>query len=58
MTYLNKHRKNVIITDSYSVLQALESKTWGKHYLITKILLLYNSLYKSNVTIKFFWVSI
>ena len=45
---LNKHRKNVIITDSCSVLLDLESKTWSKHCLITKILLLYNSLYQSN----------
>ena len=33
---LNRHRKNVIITDSYSVLQDFESKTNGKHYLINK----------------------
>ena len=35
---MNRHRKNVIITDSYSVLQSLESKNWGKHDLIIEIL--------------------
>jgi len=52
--------KKLILTDWFSVLQALDSKTWGKHYIVTKVLLLYHKLTigigKSKLKITFLWV--
>ena len=46
----------MIITDSYSVLQALESIKLGEHYILNKVLLLYHVLTVSNLLIEFLWV--
>ena len=34
---INRPWKSLIATDCYSVLQALNSKKWGKHYILNKI---------------------
>ena len=39
-----------------SVLQAIQSRTFGKHYILLKILLLHHYLTVSNLTIHFLWV--
>ena len=53
---INRHQNNLILTDSCSVLQAIQSRTFGKHYILSKILLLHHYLTVSNLTIHFLWV--
>ena len=53
---INRPCKSVIVTDCYSVLQALNSKKWGKHYILNKILLLNHYLTNSNLKVTFLWV--
>ena len=53
---INRHQNNLIVTDSCSVLQAIQSRTFGKHYILSKILLLHHYLTVSNLTIHFLWV--
>ena len=48
--------KSLIVTDCYSVLQALNLKKWGKHYILTKILLLNHYLTNCKVRVTFLWV--
>ena len=50
---INRHQNNLIVTDSCSVLQAIQSRTFGKHYILSKILLLHHYLTVSNLTIHF-----
>ena len=53
---INKSWKSLIVTDCYSVLQAIDSKKWGKHYIWNKILLLNHYLTNSNLKVTFLWV--
>ena len=53
---INRHQNNLIVKDSCSVLQAIQSRTFGKHYILSKILLLHHYLSVSNLTIHFLWV--
>ena len=53
---INRYQNNIIVTDSCSVLQAIQSRTFGKHYILSKILLLHHYLTVSNLTIHFLWV--
>ena len=48
--------KNVIVTGSYSVLQALVSKKIGKHAVLDEILILHHALNVSGLLIHFIWV--
>ena len=48
--------KSLIVTDCYSVLPALNSKKWGKQYILNKILLLNHYLTNSNLKVTFLWV--
>ena len=53
---INRPWKSLIITDCCSVLHALNSKKWGKHYILNKILLLNHYLTNSNLKVTFLWV--
>ena len=53
---INRQQKSLIITDSCSVLQAIQSKTFGKHYILSRVLLLYHRLTLSGLIIHFLWV--
>ena len=53
---INRPWKSLVVTDCYSVLQALNSKKWGKHYILNKILLLNHYLTNSNLKVTFLWV--
>ena len=53
---INRHQNNLIVTDSCSVLQAIQSRTFGKHYILSKNLLLHHYLTVSNLTIHFLLV--
>ena len=53
---INRQQKSLIITDSNSVLQAIQSKTFGKHYILSRVLLLYHRLTFSGLIIHFLWV--
>ena len=56
MDTINRHQNNLIVTNSCSVLQAIQSRTFSKHYILSKILLLHHYLTVSNMTIHFLWV--
>ena len=51
---INKPWKSLLITNFF--LQALNSKMWDKHYILTKILLLNDYLTNSNMKVTFLWV--
>ena len=51
-----RYKKNVIITDSLSSLQAISHCTFGKNVLVNKILMLHSFLVKSGLEISFIWV--
>ena len=56
MVAINRHQNNLIVTDSYSVLQAIQSRTFGKHYILSKIFPLHHYLTVSNLIIHFLGV--
>ena len=51
--YIAKIRpwKSLIVIDCYSVLYALNSKKWGKHYVLNKMLSLNHYLTNSNLRV-------
>ena len=53
---VNRHQKNLIVTDSCSVSQAIQSKDFGKHYTLPKILLLHHRLTVSGLIVHFLWI--
>ena len=50
---VHRGRKNLIVTDSYSVSQALVSKKFGKHAVLDEILVLHHTLIVSGLLIHF-----
>ena len=48
--------KSNIVTNACSVLQAIQSKDFGKHYILSKILLLHHRLTVSGLIVHFLWV--